>query len=80
MRDEWRSAPGNGEAPIHPTIPALYVKEERLLSTYFSATAMRSRNGGSGLSWAMAALFRWRQSSAPPNVAKNRGNVGELAA
>ena len=19
--DEWRSAPGNGEAPIHPTVP-----------------------------------------------------------
>jgi hypothetical protein len=47
-------APGNGEAPIHPK-----VKEGRLLSTYFSACAMRSRNG-SGLSWAVAALFQWR--------------------
>src|SRR3974390_2117111 len=30
--DEWRSAPGNGEAPIHPTVPGLQTKDGLLRS------------------------------------------------
>ena len=32
--DEWRSAPGNGEAPIHPTVPGMFITKDKLATDF----------------------------------------------